>query len=154
MTLSEKQLKELKNDLLQLKNRLEKQAEIEDKTFSNTDEVTFSDNHLADNATEYVDKQTHIAESNLNDEQLQEVNDALERMEKGRYGICIDSGKEIAFERLKAIPYAKRTIQAEEDHQNPPPANEAGDTSRMVNPQGDINDSRDRTLERIEEEHE
>lgn len=153
MPLSENQLKELKDDLLELKDRLEKQAEIEDKAFSDTDEVTFSDNHLADNATEYVDKQTHIAESNLNDEQLQEVNDALERMDKGTYGICIDTGDEIAFERLKAIPYAKRTIKAEENHKSRPPANAAEDTSRMANPGEEIEDSRDRTLEKIEEEH-
>lgn len=153
MTLTEKQLNELKEDLLTMKKRLEKQASIEDKQDTDTDEVSFADNHLADSATKYVDRQTQIAESNLNDEQWNEVNDALGRMEKGTYGICIDTGKEIAFERLKAIPYAKRTIEAEENHQKQSPANEGEDTTRMVKPKGEIEDSRNRTLEKIEEEH-
>lgn len=153
MTLTEKQQQELKKDLLNMKKILEKQAEIEAEKYTNTDEVTFGDNHLAANASEYVDKQTQIAESNLIDQQLQEVNEALERMEKGTYGICVDTGKEIAFERLKAIPYAKRTIEAEENHQSPPPANEGEDVSRMVKPKGEIEDSRERTLDKIDEEH-
>src|SRR5699024_2827274 len=123
MTLTEKQQTELKDDLLIMKQRLEKWASNEDMQHIDTDEVSFADNHLADDATKYVDRQTQIAESNLHDEQLKEVNEALDRIKTGTYGICVDTGKEIPFERLKAIPYAKRTIEAEENHQKLPPAN-------------------------------
>jgi DnaK suppressor protein len=38
------------------------------------------------------------------------VGRALERVENGTYGICEDCGKEIAPERLAAIPYATLCI--------------------------------------------
>lgn len=153
MGLTEKQLKELKEDLLSMKKNLEEQAELKDTQDLDTDEVSFGDNHLAEYATEYVDKQTRIAERNLNEEHLKEVKEALDRIEKGSYGICVDTGKAIPFERLKAIPYAKRTVEAKEKHKNLPPANKAEDTTRLVDSEGEIDDSRDRTLERIKEEH-
>ena len=42
---------------------------------------------------------------------LQEVNDALARMENGTYGICETCKKEIDIERLKANPAAKMDIE-------------------------------------------
>lgn len=153
MTLTERQLKELKNDLLTMKENLKDQTSLDDSLDINTDEASVTDNHMADSATEYVDRQTQIAETNLNKEQLKEIDEALERMRKGTYGICIDTGKEIPFERLKAIPYTKRTIQAEKKHKNQTPANEDEDTTRLLKPKGEIEDSRKRTLETIEEEH-
>ena len=153
MTLTNEQLQELKNDLLHLKQRFENKQSIEKSTDINTDETSFADNHFADAATEFVDRQTEYAEENLNMEQLREVNEALERMEDGSYGICVDTGEEISYERLKAKPYAKRTVEAEEKLQNQTPANEGENTSRMRNPEEEVHDSRDRTLNKIEREH-
>ncbi len=42
---------------------------------------------------------------------LEEVNNALVRMEKGNYGICDACQKEIPVERLKANPAAKTDIE-------------------------------------------
>jgi RNA polymerase-binding transcription factor DksA len=48
---------------------------------------------------------------------LKDVNDALERMEKGIYGICEVCQKEIPVERLKANPAAKTDIEhSPKDH--------------------------------------
>ena len=38
--------------------------------------------------------------------QLKAVNEALERIEKGTYGTCINCNKEISTERLEASPEA------------------------------------------------
>src|SRR5699024_3734944 len=119
---------ELKNDLLHLKQRFENKQSIEKSTDINTDETSFADNHFADAATEFVDRQTEYAEENLNMEQLREVNEALERMEDGSYGIGVATGEELSYERLKAMPYAKRTLEPEEKLQNPTPANEGEHT--------------------------
>lgn len=153
MTLTDNQLKELKQDLLTLKKNLEKQEQTEDSLDNDLNENPVTDNHMADSATEYVDRQTEIAEHNLHEEQLKEVNQALKRMEDGTYGICVDTGEKISFERLKAMPYAKRTIQEEKKHQNQSPANEDEDTTRLLKPEGEMEDSRGRTLEKIDEEH-
>ena len=42
---------------------------------------------------------------------LRDVNIALEKIEKGGYGICEKCGKEIEEERLEAVPEAKLCIK-------------------------------------------
>lgn len=42
--------------------------------------------------------------------ELEKINTALERIERGEYGNCTLCKKAIAAERLKAIPYADRCI--------------------------------------------
>lgn len=46
-----------------------------------------------------------------NEEQLiEEVNLALERLEKGTYGLCMECHREIALKRLKALPYVRYCV--------------------------------------------
>jgi RNA polymerase-binding transcription factor DksA len=42
---------------------------------------------------------------------------ARERMKEGAYGICMDCGSDIVFERLKAFPAALRCVQCQERHE-------------------------------------
>jgi RNA polymerase-binding transcription factor DksA len=46
---------------------------------------------------------------------LNEINQALARIEDGTYGICEVTGKEIPAQRLKAIPWTRFSREAEED---------------------------------------
>lgn len=48
-------------------------------------------------------------------QELADVLAALERMEEGRYGKCVDCGEQIATARLKAIPEALRCIECAEE---------------------------------------
>jgi DnaK suppressor protein len=45
---------------------------------------------------------------------LREIEDALQRMQAGTYGICEDTGEEIPFARLWAEPTARLTVEAQE----------------------------------------
>jgi DnaK suppressor protein len=45
---------------------------------------------------------------------LQDVERALEKVEEGSYGVCEDTGEEIAKGRLEAMPEAIRTMEAQE----------------------------------------
>ncbi|HZE61118.1 MAG TPA: TraR/DksA family transcriptional regulator [Burkholderiales bacterium] len=42
---------------------------------------------------------------------------ARERIREGGYGICIDCGSDVGFERLKAFPAALRCVQCQERHE-------------------------------------
>ena len=42
---------------------------------------------------------------------------ARERIQEGGYGVCIDCGSDIVFERLKAFPAALRCVQCQERHE-------------------------------------
>ncbi len=46
--------------------------------------------------------------------ELREVEDALQRIRDGSYGICVDTGQPIEPDRLEACPTAKRTVKAQE----------------------------------------
>lgn len=45
---------------------------------------------------------------------IQEIDDALERIKNGTYGICEGSGKEIPKKRLEAFPAARYTVDYQE----------------------------------------
>jgi RNA polymerase-binding transcription factor DksA len=67
------------------------------------------ENELADKLEELEDN-TGILGSL--EKQLKDVTDALEKIEKGRYGICEISGKQIERERLEANPAARTSMEA------------------------------------------
>jgi RNA polymerase-binding protein DksA len=45
---------------------------------------------------------------------VRDIKAALQRIEDGSFGSCIDCGDEIAVERLRAYPTAKRCLQCQE----------------------------------------
>jgi DnaK suppressor protein len=45
---------------------------------------------------------------------LQDVEDALGRIEDGSYGVCLGSGDDIPVKRLQAIPWARYTAAYQE----------------------------------------
>lgn len=108
MPLDEKIIQELKQKLTEEKSRLEKELGILGKPTGTPGdyETKFDDigTDWEDNASEveeYVDDLS--VEVNL-EQQLKDVNAALEKIEKGTYGICGNCGKEIDIEHLRAYP--------------------------------------------------
>lgn len=48
---------------------------------------------------------------------ISKIDEALERIEKGEYGYCEESGEPIGIKRLEARPVATLTIEAQERHE-------------------------------------
>jgi DnaK suppressor protein len=111
-------------DLNSIKERLEaKRAELEssiaDMTQAHPDpvgpvEATDPPGDFEDEAVDFDEIQTEQSLSVNEQALLTEVKQALERIEKGTYGICVDCGKPIPEKRLEAIPWATRDVQCEE----------------------------------------
>jgi DnaK suppressor protein len=116
MAIDKKVLEELRNQLLKEKEELEKNLSRiarpvnakEGDYETNFDEIG-SDRD--DNATEVDQYSDNLPVENTLEKKLQEVLEALERMEKGTYGICENCHKEISIERLKVNPSAKTCIE-------------------------------------------
>jgi len=70
-------------------------------------------NKLASNIEEY---ETHTAILKQLETQLLDVNDALRKIEEGKYGICETNGEQIEEERLNANPAARTCHEHMEDH--------------------------------------
>ncbi len=51
---------------------------------------------------------------NMQIERLREVEDALDRLEEGTYGICEECGAAINLERLKVLPFTTYCVQCQE----------------------------------------
>jgi RNA polymerase-binding protein DksA len=77
-----------------------------------TEEETF-DNHLADSATATLDREIDYTLEENAENLLRAIDQALERIEKETYGKCERCGRQIAEERLEAIPHATRCIDCQ-----------------------------------------
>jgi DnaK suppressor protein len=49
---------------------------------------------------------------------LAQIEDALQRLEVGSYGLSEESGEPIDFARLRAVPWARRSAQEEEERES------------------------------------
>ena len=54
----------------------------------------------------------------MKSETLNKIVDALTRLEHGTYGYCFECGEEIAEKRLRALPFAVRCKDCEEQREN------------------------------------
>lgn len=114
MALDQNTLTELKEKLLAEKTKLEGElARFAKSTGTPGDYETQIEEIGTDpdeNATEVEGYVDNLALENNLENQLKDVNDALEKMGKGVYGICEKTGGEISLDRLRAYPAARTAI--------------------------------------------
>jgi len=68
--------------------------------------------HMADQGTDAMEREKAFLFISRDEKYLKQIDDALERVEKGTYGICRVTGKEISFERLEAVPTTTISYEA------------------------------------------
>jgi DnaK suppressor protein len=61
-----------------------------------------------------IQEDIELALIQMKSETLQRINEALARLEDGKYGYCFECGEEIAEQRLRALPFAVRCKDCEE----------------------------------------
>ena len=66
--------------------------------------------HMADQGTDTMDREMAFSLASREGRYLHHLNEALERIENGTYGICRSCGKEISRTRLEAVPNATQCI--------------------------------------------
>ena len=82
-----------------------------------TGELSTNDNHPADIGSEVFERGKDLALEENERHILDLVDDALQRMENGTYGICETCHQEIPKERLEAVPYAKYCIEHQRNNE-------------------------------------
>ncbi|PYI54558.1 TraR/DksA C4-type zinc finger protein [Paenibacillus flagellatus] len=114
--LSNRQLSELRETLLQERQSLERRLDqndhfgAADPLSATTGELSSYDNHPADIGSETFERGKDIALNEHEEHHLSDVKDALERMDEGTYGVCAICGRDIPFERLQAMPSTEYCI--------------------------------------------
>jgi DnaK suppressor protein len=76
-----------------------------------TDEGT---EDIVDRANNSYNRELMFSLSDAERNQLLAVDDALERIEAGSYGKCVNCGKDIGEKRLEAVPWARYCIDCQE----------------------------------------
>lgn len=67
--------------------------------------------HMADIGTDNYEQEFALGLMNSERKLLQEIDDALQRIEQGTYGICEGTGKPISKARLEAQPWARYCVE-------------------------------------------
>ena len=111
-------------NLEQIKQRLEaKRAELQENIASLTEahprpvgaiEASEGPQDFEDTAVDFLETQQEQAVLVNQQALLTEVERALERIEQGTYGKCVNCGQPIPEKRLEAIPWAARDVKCEE----------------------------------------
>ncbi len=71
--------------------------------------------HMADAGTDSFDRDLALSRISAEQDALYEIDDALNRIRDGTYGICELTGKPIEAKRLAAIPWTRFSLKAEEE---------------------------------------
>ena len=106
-------LLKLQKALLKKRARLMGNVEkLEEESFMNSHKDFSGDisgykTHIADIGSDASGMELMLGLASNQQKLLQQVNDALERIEKGTYGLCLECGKPIPQARLEAIPEAE-----------------------------------------------
>ena len=74
-----------------------------------------NDNHLADSATGTLDREIDYTLEENSGQVLRKIDEALERIENGTYGLCQRCGRPIPVERLEARPWARLDIDCQRE---------------------------------------
>lgn len=69
---------------------------------------------IADKASNAYTKEFLYSLSNTDRQILQMVEDALSRLRRGAYGVCIECGEKMLPKRLEAVPWARHCIACQE----------------------------------------
>jgi DnaK suppressor protein len=99
---------------------LERQVELT-KDVEHLSHEELTDRQVMDSGDEALSLSMERVHSSLEKTEIDElhmIDEALERLKKGEYGICLDCSQMIAEQRLKYYPYAARCIVCQEALEN------------------------------------
>jgi RNA polymerase-binding transcription factor len=106
-------LEVLKNILTQERNNA--LARIRELRRGQGDDATPSTGDEMDIARSLTDVETHASLVERSEERLRAIDDAIGRLNRGRYGICEHCDNEIAVERLKVLPFAQFCVDCQQE---------------------------------------
>jgi DnaK suppressor protein len=106
-------LKEAKDALIKLKEEIFKTVNLR-----TTDEDALQKEELFDEVDHTIEERQKELSLMLNEREkakLNEIEDALQRIENKTYGICEECGEDISPERLKYLPYVRLCVDCQDN---------------------------------------
>jgi DnaK suppressor protein len=106
---------DLRQQLLEMKTKLLEEMEQESKAEREANKDEGLDTY--DLASEERDREISFILSDRERSKIKHIDDALQQMEEGSYGICDACGLEIAEERLTAMPFTRLCRDCQQDQE-------------------------------------
>jgi len=104
-----KRLEEERERLQGIRDDLQRE---QDESVSDTGgELSSFDQHPGDSGTETFEMEKNVSLREQVDDELQEIEAAFQRLERGTYGTCQACGKPIGDERLEAMPATRFCVE-------------------------------------------
>jgi DnaK suppressor protein len=98
---------EIENDVSYMAEEIQQMGEFQDN------ENAGLGNHMAEDGASVQETERLVALTDDFQDLLAQIDDALERMDEGTYGICERCGKPIPEERLEAFPYVRYDVNCQ-----------------------------------------
>lgn len=95
-----------KKELLNTESSLENEGLI-DLSEEATDEISHVRTHAADLGSDEFERELVLSLADDEIREIQDIEDALIKIQNETYGICQECGSDIPFSRLEAMPYAR-----------------------------------------------
>ena len=112
--MSKQQLKYFRQKLTVWRDELLAESQ---ETINNLKEENWREPDIADRATLETDASVELRTRNRYLKLIGKIDAALERIDKGEYGYCEETGEPIGLKRLEARPIATLSIEAQERHE-------------------------------------
>jgi RNA polymerase-binding protein DksA len=99
-----------------IRRALDQQRSITAATaFDSSGEISAHSSHIADQGTETMEREKAFLFIAQKRERLEEVEQALSRIEAGTFGVCESCGENIPARRLERIPTASLCVPCKEE---------------------------------------
>ena len=87
------------------------QREQDDAIFDAGNELSSFDQHPGDSGTETFEMEKNVSLLEQVDDELAEVEAAVQRLDRGTYGTCQACGRPIGDDRLEALPATRFCVE-------------------------------------------
>nr|WKN36406.1 TraR/DksA C4-type zinc finger protein [Tunicatimonas sp. TK19036] len=113
---SEEELKEFEviidEKLVKARGELESIKQSLSRINDNGTDTTVGNSKLLEDGADTLEKESLSQLAARQQKFINQLENAKARIKNGTYGICIDTGKLISKERLKAVPHTRHSIEA------------------------------------------
>ena len=113
--MSKKFINQLTDRLKDRREYLLREVKLRLKEFKNSGTNRFSD--TADIASNQIEDEIVMSIAQGEAKEIEQIDTALIKVKKGKYGICENCGKIINKQRLMAIPFVSLCIKCKEDEE-------------------------------------
>jgi DnaK suppressor protein len=114
--MNKRELQKFEKLLLKERERLVSEVQqLEEENLGESEKPLGEDmSSFAEVGTESWDRETALRVAGAESETVRDIDDALERIKAGTFGVCEGTGEQIPKARLEVFPWARYTVQYQE----------------------------------------